>query len=103
MEALRQIAEWPAEHAAAGVVVGGRREMRDGGPWQRTFPWASVTKVATALVALVAVDALGSDRVSCVVMLPISTPATRTVWPWPGVTACASESFASPSSRPSSG
>ena len=57
MDALRQIEEWGAAHAAAGVVgAAGRLELRHG-PWDtRQFEWASVTKIATALVALVAVE-----------------------------------------------
>ena len=55
MEALRQVEEWPVGVAAVGVTdqsasvdaVGDRRA---------TFTWASVTKLATALAALVAVE-----------------------------------------------
>jgi CubicO group peptidase (beta-lactamase class C family) len=55
VEALRGIDEWPVDHAAAAVVTG------DGvvsawGAADRTFAWASVTKLATALVALVAAE-----------------------------------------------
>jgi CubicO group peptidase (beta-lactamase class C family) len=55
VEALRQIDEWPAATAAAGVV-------RDGdliavrGPSDHVFRWASVTKLVTALAALVAAE-----------------------------------------------
>jgi CubicO group peptidase (beta-lactamase class C family) len=55
VESLRQIDEWPAANAAAfalseGEVAGvhGRRE--------RVFRWASVTKLVTALAALVAAE-----------------------------------------------
>ena len=55
MEALRQIDDWDAEHAAAAVVqpqgVVARR-----GPEDHVFRWASVTKLATALATLVAVE-----------------------------------------------
>ena len=55
MEALRQIEAWSAPQAAAGVV------SRDGaiathGPRDRVYRWASVTKPATALAALVAAE-----------------------------------------------
>jgi CubicO group peptidase (beta-lactamase class C family) len=54
VKALRQIEGWGAEHAAAAVVT------QDGyatyGDVPRSFPWASVTKLATALVTLIAVE-----------------------------------------------
>ena len=55
VDALRQIDEWGAAHAAAAVV------RQDGvveahGPADHVFRWASVTKLATALAALVAVE-----------------------------------------------
>jgi CubicO group peptidase (beta-lactamase class C family) len=55
VEALRQIDEWPAATAAAGVVrdaevVGVR------GPRDLVFRWASVTKLVTALAALIAAE-----------------------------------------------
>jgi CubicO group peptidase (beta-lactamase class C family) len=53
VDALRQIEEWPCEHAAA--VVTGRVEATYGDPARR-FPWASVTKLATALAMLVAAE-----------------------------------------------
>src|SRR2546421_398902 len=55
MKALQRIDEWPASAAAAGVV-------RDAdvvavrGPRDRVFRWASVTKLVTALAALVAAE-----------------------------------------------
>src|SRR5438477_9081654 len=55
MKALQRIDEWPASAAAAGVV-------RDAdvvavrGPRDRVFRWASVTKLATTLAALVAAE-----------------------------------------------
>lgn len=63
MEALRQIDGWPAAHATAGVAgSGGPLAAR--GPAARIFPWASVTKLATAYAALVAVEegTLGLDE-----------------------------------------
>lgn len=55
MEALRQVDGWPAQNAAVGVAdrtgpvaTRGRRE--------RVFPWASVTKLPTALAVLVAAE-----------------------------------------------
>ena len=53
MEALRQVEGWPCAHAA--VAVAGRVEALHGDP-SRVFPWASVTKLATAIAALVAVE-----------------------------------------------
>lgn len=53
MDALRQIDAWPCEHAAAGVV--GRREAMHG-DLERTFALASVTKLASAVAFLVAVE-----------------------------------------------
>ena len=55
MEALRQIDEWPATAAAAGVVRGGEvATVR--GPHDRVLRWASVTKLVTALATLVAAE-----------------------------------------------
>jgi CubicO group peptidase (beta-lactamase class C family) len=53
VEALRQIDGWPCAHAAAGVagVVEGAR-----GEAAAVFPWASVTKLATAVAMLVAAE-----------------------------------------------
>lgn len=55
MEALRQIDAWGAEHAAAAVV---RQEgvVARHGPEDHVFRWASVTKLATALATLVALE-----------------------------------------------
>jgi CubicO group peptidase (beta-lactamase class C family) len=53
MEALRQVASWPCEHAAvavAGSVEAGYGEL------ERDFAWASVTKLATAVAVLVAAE-----------------------------------------------
>ncbi|MGD0880717.1 MAG: serine hydrolase domain-containing protein [Acidimicrobiales bacterium] len=59
MDALASVADWPVDSAAVGVV----RFDRDGperpatvGDVGRRFPWASVTKPATALAVLVAVE-----------------------------------------------
>jgi CubicO group peptidase (beta-lactamase class C family) len=55
VDALRQIEAWGADHAAAAVVlpegVVARRGAED-----HVFRWASVTKLATALATLVAVE-----------------------------------------------
>ena len=53
VEALRQVEEWPCEHAA--VVVTGAAEASVGDATHR-FAWASVTKLATALAMLVAAE-----------------------------------------------
>src|SRR3954467_10647335 len=53
VEALRQVDGWPSEHVAAcvtGVVEAWR------GDAGRSFAWASVTKLATALAMLVAAE-----------------------------------------------
>lgn len=55
MDALRQIDDWPAEHAAAGVTTG-ERVLGVHGDERRIFEWASVTKVVTALAVLVALE-----------------------------------------------
>jgi CubicO group peptidase (beta-lactamase class C family) len=55
VDVLRQVEGWPAPHAAAGLsraaeVIG------TCGPRERVFRWASVTKLVTALAALVAAE-----------------------------------------------
>ncbi|MGB2875075.1 MAG: serine hydrolase domain-containing protein [Gaiellaceae bacterium] len=55
MCALKQVDGWPAERAAAGVLRSGE-EVAAHGPRDRVFRWASVTKLATALAALVAAE-----------------------------------------------
>jgi CubicO group peptidase (beta-lactamase class C family) len=55
VEALRQVDGWPAPTAAVAVVApGGVVAAR--GPRDRELPWASVTKLVTALAALVAAE-----------------------------------------------
>ena len=54
MQALAQIDGWPAEVATAGVVSAERTWTR--GAAGREFRWASVTKLFTATVALVAAE-----------------------------------------------
>jgi CubicO group peptidase (beta-lactamase class C family) len=54
VDALAQIEAWPVEHAAAGVVRGA--ETWSHGDAGRTFAWASVTKLFTAMAALVAAE-----------------------------------------------
>jgi CubicO group peptidase (beta-lactamase class C family) len=53
VEALRQVDDWPVESAAV-CVVGPREGSR--GELGRSYEWASVTKLATALAALVAAE-----------------------------------------------
>jgi CubicO group peptidase (beta-lactamase class C family) len=55
VQALRQVDEWPAENAAAGVVLRGQ-VVTTRGPKEQEFRWASVTKPATALAVLVAAE-----------------------------------------------
>jgi CubicO group peptidase (beta-lactamase class C family) len=55
VKALQRIDEWPAPNAAAGVVRDGRIVSAHG-PRERVFRWASVTKLLTALAALVAAE-----------------------------------------------
>jgi CubicO group peptidase (beta-lactamase class C family) len=55
VKALRQIDDWPAATAAAGVVRNGEVIVAHG-PRDRVFRWASVTKPVTALAALVAAE-----------------------------------------------
>jgi CubicO group peptidase (beta-lactamase class C family) len=54
-EALRQIDGWPAEFAAAGVLGDGETLATHGGRAE-LLRWASVTKLVTALAALVAAE-----------------------------------------------
>jgi CubicO group peptidase (beta-lactamase class C family) len=54
VRALLQIDGWPAEHAAAGVVVPGQTWTH--GPAGREFRWASVTKLLAAMATLVAAE-----------------------------------------------
>ena len=53
MEALRQVDGWPCEHVA--VAVTGEVEATHG-EVERRFPWASVTKLASAVAMLVAAE-----------------------------------------------
>jgi CubicO group peptidase (beta-lactamase class C family) len=66
MEAIRMVAGWPVQNAAVGVArfdrpTGATGPVRPSlpvttGPVDRVFAWASVTKAATALAVLVAVE-----------------------------------------------
>ncbi len=73
MNALSTVEDWPVTHASVGVVgfrpYGGHGDSLGGvgrhpdsdrlatyGPVDRKYPWASVTKPATALAVLVAVE-----------------------------------------------
>jgi CubicO group peptidase (beta-lactamase class C family) len=55
LEALRQVDEWGAEHAAAVVLRGGAVDG-DHGPRPHVFRWASITKLLTAYAALIAAE-----------------------------------------------
>jgi CubicO group peptidase (beta-lactamase class C family) len=55
VEALRQIDEWPAATAAAGVVRDAE-VVAVRGPRDLVVRWASVTKLVTALAALIAAE-----------------------------------------------
>jgi len=55
VEALRQIDDWPAPFAAAGVVREGD-VVETHGARDEVLRWASVTKLVTALAALVAAE-----------------------------------------------
>ena len=55
MEALRQVDDWGAEHAAAGVVRPAE-VVATHGPGDLELRWASVTKLATAIAVLVAAE-----------------------------------------------
>jgi CubicO group peptidase (beta-lactamase class C family) len=55
VEALGQVDAWPAETVAVGVLRHGEEVVAQG-PREHVFRWASVTKPATALAALVAAE-----------------------------------------------
>jgi CubicO group peptidase (beta-lactamase class C family) len=55
VDALREIDDWPAATAAAGVVRAGEA-LATRGPREHVLRWASVTKLVTALAALVAAE-----------------------------------------------
>jgi CubicO group peptidase (beta-lactamase class C family) len=55
VDALRQVEAWPAQTVAVGVLRRGE-EVAAHGPREHVFRWASVTKPATALAALVAAE-----------------------------------------------
>ncbi|HUD15894.1 MAG TPA: serine hydrolase domain-containing protein [Acidimicrobiales bacterium] len=58
MDALESVAAWPVTTAAVGIMAIGTpaRAPLWTGPVDCPFPWASVTKLATALAVLVAVE-----------------------------------------------
>jgi CubicO group peptidase (beta-lactamase class C family) len=60
VEALRQIDSWSAPHAAAAFVSRGGAVARHGDR-DHVFRWASVTKPATALATLVAIEERSVD------------------------------------------
>jgi CubicO group peptidase (beta-lactamase class C family) len=53
VDALRQVDGWPCEHVAVAVTGAVQATHGDDG---RRFPWASVTKLATAVAILVAAE-----------------------------------------------
>ena len=55
MEALRQVDSWPAANVAVGALRDGE-VVAAHGPRERVFRWASVTKLVTAVAALVAAE-----------------------------------------------
>jgi CubicO group peptidase (beta-lactamase class C family) len=55
VDALRQVEGWPAETVAVGLLRRGET-VATHGPRERVLGWASVTKLATALAALVAAE-----------------------------------------------
>jgi CubicO group peptidase (beta-lactamase class C family) len=58
MDPLELVAGWPVETAAVGFlpIESGSVTTRTIGPVDRPFPWASVTKLATAFAVLIAVE-----------------------------------------------
>ena len=54
MTALDAVADWPVASAAA-VVTGADEILATTGPVDEPYPWASVTKLITALAVLTAV------------------------------------------------
>jgi CubicO group peptidase (beta-lactamase class C family) len=54
MEALHQIDEWKAPHAAAFVLRAGK--SAEHGPREHVFRWASITKLLTAYATLIAAE-----------------------------------------------
>jgi CubicO group peptidase (beta-lactamase class C family) len=55
VDALRQIDDWPVANAAVAVIGAGSIVGRQGDA-EQVFAWASVTKLLTAVAALVAVE-----------------------------------------------
>jgi CubicO group peptidase (beta-lactamase class C family) len=56
VSAVAVVDAWPVDHAAAAVVGRGGDVLAVRGDATRSFPWASVTKLVTALATLVAVE-----------------------------------------------
>jgi CubicO group peptidase (beta-lactamase class C family) len=55
VDALTQVDDWPAANVAVGVASGGE-DLATRGDANRVYRWASVTKLVTALAALVAAE-----------------------------------------------
>jgi CubicO group peptidase (beta-lactamase class C family) len=58
MRALEMVEAWPVDHRAVafGPIDAEDKDVTTSGPTDRPFAWASVTKLATALALLVAVE-----------------------------------------------
>jgi len=56
MDSVRAVERWPVENVAVAVVNAGGDVLGSAGPQDREFPLASVTKLLTAYVALIAVE-----------------------------------------------
>ena len=75
MEALRQVEDWPVRRVALGVTSADETIARRG---DATAPmaWASVTKLATALAALVAAEEGVVDLDETTSAVEVETPET---------------------------
>ena len=61
MQAPDELAGWPVGQASAGALhragpAGPVEQLFVAGPAERTFPWASISKLCTALAFLVAME-----------------------------------------------
>lgn len=64
MDSVRAAVQWPVDNVAVAVVNAGGDVLDSAGPQDREFPLASVTKLLTAYVTLIAVEegAIGWDH-----------------------------------------
>ena len=76
MQALRQVDGWPCTHAAVAVIGAA---VGSHGSLERSFPWASVTKLATAVAVLVAAEegSIDLDELACI---EIESSITAAAW-----------------------